>query len=126
MNIAYHKKRENEWLLLYCLILKTIEPFEELITRKEDVVVLLRESLSEWGCTDVGSYISDNALIAKFDAPVLFDIPGFINAFKTRVGRLYKSGKRGFWEPGYFITTMEDSERVPEEKYFVYKEENRA
>ena len=122
MTITYHKKRENEWLLLYCLILKTVEPFETLLRNKEDILVLLKESLSEWGCSDAGSYLLNSELVAKFDAPVSFDIPGFINAFKTRVGRLYKSGKRGFWEPGYFVTTMEESAGMPELKYFEYKE----
>ena len=113
----YHRKRENVWSLLYCIVLRSAEGAELLKKEGESCIVLLKESLAEWGCSDIGSYALDRFLILKLDAPPTLNIPAFVNAFKTRTGRLYKSGKRGLWRPGYFVATMGSPSDAPEESY---------
>ena len=119
----YHKKRENVWSLFYCIVLDTAENTDVLKKDEENCLILIKESLTEWGCIDIGSYVEERAVVIKMDAPPTLEIPAFINAFKTRLGRLYKSGKRGIFNQGYFAATMRSCSDRPEVDYFKMKEE---
>ena len=120
--MGYHRKRENVWSLLYCIVITTTEKTDVLIVDKDTCLMTLSESLTGWECVDVGSYFTEDALVIKFDAPPTLNIPAFVNALKTRLSRLYGSGIKGIWNAGYFVATMGNISETPEADFLRQRE----
>ena len=124
MKNPYHVKRtlNKLYLLQYCIILTTAEGND--IFQDQDIknhcLECMNETYRQWECEDVGSYILDNALVMKFDAPPTLSPTVFTNAFKTKSAVLMKETD-SLWNTGYFITTMGTNE--PETEYFAFYEE---
>ena len=127
MENPYHVKRTRNklYLLEYCIILTTAEDRD--IFRKEDARVrcleYMQDTYDRWECRDTGSYVLDNALGMKFDAPPTLNPVEFTNAFKTKSAVRMKEAE-GLWNTGYFITTM--GSRAPEKRFFEFYEELKA
>ncbi len=124
MRNPYHVKRTRNklYLLQYCIVLTTAG--DEALFREEAArnhcLEYMQETYQQWECRDIGSYILDNALVMKFDAPPTINLTVFVNAFKTRSAVLMKE-MDNLWNTGYFITSIGPGE--PEKEFFAFYEE---
>ncbi len=111
----FHRNRNKYSLLHYGVILESADKvFFSDEKKKEALLVLAKETISEWGCIDVGSYVCRDALVLKIDAPIKTDLPSFANTIKTRTQRLLKKYSEDLWVNGYFIFTIGPAEDVEE------------
>ena len=113
--MIYHTRRDNVWSIHYCIVFRACKEVN-LEDFKDNLQVLLKETLTAWDCEDIGSYFFKDSFIIKIDAPVNLELSGFVNAFKTRSTRLCGAGVRGLWKKGYFVATVSDSSQ-PELDY---------
>ena len=123
MKNPYHVKRTRNklYLLKYCIILTTAgdkSVFHD-EDRKKRCLEYMNESYRQSECIDVGSYVLENALVMKFDAPPTLVPTVFANAFKTKSAVLLKEVDE-LWNTGYFITTIGKEE--PETEFFTFYE----